>query len=117
VEDAFALVLGSLTLIGLPERGPLLGPNVSGSLITIPLFALIAVIVTGVLLVTLGAVKNPLFEMVPALADQVTAVSADPLMRAVNCICCSDGRVALPGESEILAESLEVEVEVPVVPL
>jgi hypothetical protein len=74
-------------------------------------------IVTGVLLVTLGAVKNPLSEIVPALADQVTAVLSDPLIRAVNCSCCCDPRVALPGESEILVELLEGEVDDPAVPV
>ena len=104
VDDAFALVVGSLTLTGLPEPETLLVLTISGALMMIALFVLMAVIVTGVLLVTLGAVKNPLFEIVPALADQVTAVLADPVMRAVNCNCCSDDRVALPGESEIPVE-------------
>jgi hypothetical protein len=63
--------------------------------------ALVAVIVTGVLLVTLGAVKNPLLEIVPALADQVTAVSAVPLMLAVNCCCVCDGMLVLLGDSDI----------------
>jgi hypothetical protein len=41
--------------------------------------ALVAVTVTVVLLVTFGAVKSPVLEIVPALADQVTAVLAVPL--------------------------------------
>jgi hypothetical protein len=60
----------------------------------------VAVIITDVLLVTLGAVKTPLLEIVPALADQVTAVSAVPLILAVNCCCPSDGTIALLGEIE-----------------
>jgi hypothetical protein len=56
--------------------------------------------ITDVLLVTLGAVKTPLLEIVPTLADQVTAVFAVPLMRAVNCCCPCDATVALPGEIE-----------------
>lgn len=51
------------------------------------LATLVAVMTTEVLLVTLGAVKAPLLEMVPALADQVTAVLAVPLIWAVNCCC------------------------------
>jgi hypothetical protein len=61
---------------------------------------------TGVSLATLGAVNNPLLEIVPALADHVTAVFAVPLMRAVNCSCSSDTTVALPGESDMSAEEL-----------
>ena len=117
VEDALALVARLLAPTGLPESEALLVPDVPASPGTIPLFAITAKIVTGVLLVTLGAVKNPLSEMVPALADQVTAVLADPLMRAVNCNCCCDTRVALPGESEIPVESLAEEVDDPVVPV
>src|SRR5258708_29358420 len=64
--------------------------------------------VTGVLLVTLGAVKNPLLEIAPALADQVTAVFGLPLMRAVNCNCCCDATVAVSGETETTVEALEV---------
>ena len=64
------------------------------------LATLVAVMVTEVVLVTLGAVKAPLLEIVPALADQVTAVSAVPLMRAVNCCCACDARVVLTGEIE-----------------
>ena len=62
--------------------------------------ALVAVMTTGVLASTLGAVKTPLLEMVPALADQVTAVFGVPLMRAVNCSCCSEPIVALSGVSD-----------------
>ena len=57
--------------------------------------------VTGVLLVTLGAVKNPLLEIVPALAHQVTAVSAVPLMLAVNCCCACDAMMVLLGDSDM----------------
>src|SRR5260370_31262050 len=64
--------------------------------------------VTGVLLVTLGAVKNPLLEIAPALAVQVTAVFGLPLMRAVNCNCCCDATVAVSGETETAVEALEV---------
>jgi hypothetical protein len=56
--------------------------------------------ITEVLLVTLGAINAPMLEIVPALADQVTAVSAVPLMLAVNCCCPSDATVALTGEIE-----------------
>jgi hypothetical protein len=66
--------------------------------------------VTDVLLVTFGAVKAPVLEIVPALADQVTAVSAVPLMLAVNCCWACDARFALTGEiesrvPELLAET------------
>ena len=60
-------------------------------------------------MVTLGAVKNPLLEMVPALDDQVTAVFGVPLMRAVNCSWSSDAIVALTGVSESAVEEELVE--------
>ena len=56
--------------------------------------------ITEVLLVTLGAVKTPPLEIVPSLADQATAVLADPLILAVNCCCSCDIRVVVPGEIE-----------------
>jgi hypothetical protein len=59
---------------------------------------LVAVMVTEVLLETLGAVKTPVLEIVPALVDQVTAVSALPLSVAVNCCFACDARFALVGE-------------------
>ena len=70
------------------------------------LAALVAVMVTEVLLVTLGAVKAPLLEIVPALADQVTDVFAVPLMLAVNCCCPFEAMVALLGEIEIVMPEL-----------
>ena len=78
----------------------------------------VAVIVIVVLPATAGAVNNPLLEIVPALADQVTAVLAVPLTRAVNCNCSSDVRVALSGVREsalegfsaVAAEGLDVAV-------
>ena len=66
------------------------------------LAALVAVIVTEVLLVTLLAVKSPLLEILPALADQVTAVFAVPLTLAVKFCCPFEGIVMLLGESEMV---------------
>ncbi len=66
------------------------------------LAALVAVIVTEVLLVTLLAVKSPLLEILPALADQVTAVFAVPLTLAVKFCCPFEGIVVLLGESEMV---------------
>src|ERR1700687_193577 len=73
------------------------------------LATLVAVMITEVFLVTLGAVKAPLLEMVPALADQVTAVSAVPLMLAVKCCCPFERMVVLLGEIEILMPELPSE--------
>ena len=73
------------------------------------LATLVAVMVTEVVRVTLGAVKAPLLEIVPALADQVTAVSAVPLMRAENCCCACDARVVLTGEIESTVPLAELE--------
>ena len=61
---------------------------------------------------TLGAVKAPLLEIVPALADQVTAVFAVPLMLAVNCCCACDARVVLTGEIESTVPLAELTVRV-----
>ena len=47
--------------------------------------ALVAVTVTFVLLVILGAVNNPPLETVPAVADHVTAVLLEPCTVAANC--------------------------------
>ena len=66
------------------------------------LATLVAVMVTEVVLVTLGVVKAPLLEIVPALADQVTDVFAVPLRLAVNCCFPFEAMVALLGEIEIV---------------
>lgn len=58
------------------------------------------------LLLTCGAVNNPLLEILPALADQVTAVLDVPLTRAVNCNWASEPTVALSGVNERLMEGL-----------
>jgi hypothetical protein len=47
--------------------------------------ALVALTVTLVLLVTIGAVKKPVLEIVPELADQDTAVLLVPCTVAENC--------------------------------
>src|ERR1700758_1058924 len=73
------------------------------------LATLVAVMITEVFLVTLGAVKAPLLEMVPALADQVTDVSAVPLMLAVKRCCPFERMVVLLGEIEILMPELPSE--------
>ena len=44
-----------------------------------------------------GAVKRPVFEMVPAEADQLTAVFVEPPMVAVNCSVPPEETVALVG--------------------
>ena len=46
---------------------------------------LVAVTVTLVAALTVGAVKRPVLETVPADADQVTAVLVVPCTLAVNC--------------------------------
>jgi hypothetical protein len=78
--------------------------------------ALVAVIVTEVLVVTLGAVKTPVLEIVPALADQITAVSALPLMAAVNCCCACDARFALLGEIVIEVPLAETAIDAGIEP-
>lgn len=58
-----------------------------------------AVTVTLVLLLTLGAVNNPLLETDPALADHVTAVLVVPCTAAVNCCVAPDPTLMLVGET------------------
>jgi hypothetical protein len=71
------------------------------------LAALVAVIVTEVLLVIFFGVKTPLLEILPALADQVTAVFAVPLTLAVKSCCPFAGMVVLLGESKMVMLGLE----------
>ena len=50
----------------------------------VPAATLLAVIVIGVALPVVGAVNNPVEEMLPALANQVTAVLLVLLTAALN---------------------------------
>jgi len=45
----------------------------------------VAVTITDVLALTVGAVKSPELEIAPAVADQLTAVLDEPVTVAVNC--------------------------------
>lgn len=66
-------------------------PEVVGAMATTALACfvvsatLVAVTVTFVLLVTLGAVNKPLLETVPALELQVTLVLVEPFTAELNC--------------------------------
>ena len=59
---------------------------------------LVTVTVTGVVLVTDGAVKRPPLEMVPPLAVQFTAGSLLPETLSVNCMVPPEPTVAVIGE-------------------
>jgi predicted NBD/HSP70 family sugar kinase len=59
---------------------------------------LLAVTVTAEVVCTTGAVNNPVLEIEPALADQVTAVLFVPVTLAVNCWLEPEIRDALIGE-------------------
>ena len=103
LAEASVLVLTAfVSLVCLAPMSPVMtGPPV-----------LVAVMTTAVLLVTSGAVKSPVLEIVPVLADQRTAVFEVPVTRAVNCICSRDATVALSGVSEsATAELAEGEAE------
>jgi hypothetical protein len=63
---------------------------------------LVAVTVTLVAALTVGAVKRPLLETVPADADQVTAVLVVPCTLAVNCCVPAEVRDELVGETVML---------------
>ena len=59
---------------------------------------LVALTVTVVFEVTVGAVNSPDVEIDPALADHVTAVFVEPLTDAVNCWVPPEVTVVLEGE-------------------
>ena len=61
--------------------------------------ALVAVTVTFVLTVTVGAWYRPETEIVPSDADQVTAVFELPATEALNCWVPADWTVAVAGET------------------
>lgn len=78
--------------------------------------ALFAVIVTNVLLVTFGAVNRPLFEIVPRLVDQFTAVLLVPCTVAVNCLVAPDKTLTSVGETAtvmVAAAGLAVKENIP----
>jgi hypothetical protein len=62
------------------------------------LVALTAVIVAPLIFVVFGAVHRPLFEIVPALADQATAVSLVFFTTAENCTLPPGATDAVAGE-------------------
>jgi hypothetical protein len=64
--------------------------------------ALVAVTVTLLVLLTLGAVNNPPVETAPDEADQVTAVLLVPWTVAENCCVFPEVKVVLVGEIETL---------------
>jgi hypothetical protein len=61
--------------------------------------ALVAATVADIDVLTLGAVKTPLLEIVPALADQITPFLLVPLTVAVNCCVPPETTVAVAGET------------------
>src|ERR1700747_1429462 len=59
---------------------------------------LVAVTENVVVLVTMGAVKRPLVEIVPPLAVHFTAVLVLPVTLSVNCLVAPELTVAVVGE-------------------
>ena len=81
------------------ESGELAGVTVIAALaVLLESAALATVTATVVLTLTCGAVKRPLVEIVPAEADQVTAVLLVPETVAENCCCPPDASGADEGE-------------------
>ncbi len=79
----------------------------------------VATTVTIVEAVTVGALKSPVLEIVPAEADQVTEVFVLPVTVAVNCWVPPEGTVAEVGERETAITLLTVTTtaaEVPTLP-
>lgn len=79
--------------------------------------ALVAVTVTLVLADTFGAVKIPLLEMLPAVADQTTAVLLVPCTVAPNCSVAPEFRLDVAGETATLTLELVIASEAPIVML
>jgi len=70
---------------------------------------LVAVTVTLVAPLTVGAANRPLLEIVPADADQVTPVLVVPCTLAVNCFVLPDVRDVLVGETvTLMVDAAEV---------
>lgn|ERR1700676_5577573 len=108
MAEAFVLPVSVLlTVVGFCGFDPLTVGFPLPTLADIGLDAPVAVIVTGVLPLTSGAVKIPSREIVPALVDQVTAVFGLPLIRATNCNFSNDVTVAVLGESVSALVELE----------
>ena len=63
---------------------------------------LVAVILAEVVVLTGGAVKRPLLEIVPTVADQVTAALVPPLV-AANCARPVEDTLVVAGEMVITA--------------
>jgi hypothetical protein len=63
---------------------------------------LVAVTITGVAEVTVGAVNKPDAPTVPAVADQLTAVFGVLPTLAVNCRVAPETAVAVEGDTEML---------------
>jgi hypothetical protein len=70
----------------------------------------VAVTVTVLLELTVGAVKSPEVEIDPAVADQVTAVFVEPVTVAVNCWVPPELTVAVLGDRETDTDGWEVTV-------
>jgi hypothetical protein len=71
--------------------------------------ALVAVTVTPLLLLTVGAVNSPPLEIEPAVADHVTLVLLVPRTVAANCCVLPDATLVLVGETVTLMMSPEPE--------
>ena len=63
---------------------------------------LVAVTATALMVETKGAVKSPVFEIVPELADHVTRESLVSRTVAVNCCVAPEFKLALVGESVMI---------------
>jgi hypothetical protein len=100
VAEAFVFpVLVLLTVMGSGGLDVLTGDPPVPTVVVVELEAPVAVMVTGISAVTLGAVKIPSLEIAPALVVHVTAVFGLPLIRATNCNFPNEATVAVFGES------------------
>jgi hypothetical protein len=97
-EVRVVLLGETVTLIADP-----VGLTAMDALAFLEVFAeLVAVTVTLVAALTVGALKRPALETVPCDADQVTAVLVVPSTLAVNCWVPADVRDELLGETVML---------------
>lgn len=82
VPDAKLVLVGETAMVTLEVGGAIATTALAFFVVSA---ALVAVTVTFVLLVTLGAVNKPLLDTVPALELQVTLVLVEPFTVEVNC--------------------------------
>jgi hypothetical protein len=102
-------MLPKLMLVGFSDSLPIAAFTVTVALAYLVGSAtLVALIVTVVFAVTVGALNNPVLLTLPAVADQVTAVLLVFVTWAENCWLAPEATVAVVGEIETFTGAAKV---------